>query len=119
MADAAKETHTGTPQQVSTAQKEPAGHVKVGDGPQLPIPAHEVLPSTQNPPPWALRTQTQRALAAHATNVAHVAPMHSGFGFEDCAETFATDAITIGATYAAPPICRRSPTPPDHRATLA
>jgi hypothetical protein len=93
-------------QQVSTAQNDPAGHAKSGEAPHGPIAEHEVLPRTQNPPPWALRTQTQPAFAAHATNVVQVAPWHSGFGPGDtCAETFATDAMTIGATYAAPPIC--------------
>jgi len=72
----------------------------------LPIALQDVLPSTQNPPPFELRTQTQAAFAAHATNVAQVAPAHSGFGPGDTwAETLATDPITIGATYAAPPIC--------------
>ena len=78
--DAANETHTGTPQQVSTAQNDPAGQVNVGAGPQLPIAAHDVLPSTQNPPPVELVTHTQLGLVAQGMNVAQVAPMHCGLG---------------------------------------
>jgi hypothetical protein len=59
---------------VSTAQKDPEGQVKSGASPQFPIDAQAVLPSTQNPPPDELRTQTQVAFAAHATNVSQVAP---------------------------------------------
>jgi hypothetical protein len=98
-AEAVNDTHTGTTQQVSTAQNDPAGHVNVGAGPQLPIAEHDVAPSTQNPPPVELVTQTQLALVAQGMNVAQVAPIHCGFGPGDpCADSGTADASTIGAT---------------------
>ena len=104
-ADAANDTHTGPDgQQVFTAQNDPAGHVKVGAGPQSPIAVQLVVPSTQNPPPVELVTHTQAGFTAHGINVAHDAPMHPGFGPGDpCADSGTADARTIGATYAAPP----------------
>ncbi len=45
--DAENMTHTGEPQQVSSAQNEPAGQAYPGAAPQGPTSLHEVLPSTQ------------------------------------------------------------------------
>ena len=78
--DAVNATHTGDPQHVLTAQNDPLGQVKVGDAPQGPIAPQLVLPRTQYPPPNASRTHTQDELELQGTNVAQVAPAHSGFG---------------------------------------
>jgi hypothetical protein len=65
---------------------------------------HDVLPSTQKPPPLELATQTHDALELHGTNVAHVAAAHSGFGFDVlCACAAEAEPRIIGATYATLP----------------
>ncbi len=62
---------------------------------------HDVLPGTQNPPPADVVAQTQSEFELlHWMKLAQLDPTHSGC--EVCAEAGATEASTIGATYAAP-----------------
>jgi hypothetical protein len=98
-------THTGVPQHVLMAHTLFAGHEKPGLAPHGPVTLHEVLPGTQKPPPEDSATQTQSVFELlHGMNVAQLAPTHSGC--DACAASGATDARTIGATYAAVPALR-------------
>lgn len=58
----------------------------------------DVLPRTQYPPPPEACTQTQDELELQGTNVAQVAPAHSGFGPPLAAAVGTAEPRTIGAT---------------------
>ena len=75
-------THTGSPQQVLTAQMLPAG--QSAEPPKHRIsPAHGVCPSTQTPSPSEVVTHTgdrQVLGSLQGRKVPQPAPSHSGFG---------------------------------------